>query len=62
MQTRCYTSNDILTVFLHEMGHVLGMNHEDDETSVMASNISSSTEIRSLYAFDIKLLKILYNL
>jgi len=34
---------DLLTVVMHELGHVLGHDHDDDHDSLMASHLSSGT-------------------
>lgn len=55
------TGFDIRTIGLHELGHVLGLDHTDVEEAVMFPTISPG-EIKHLHQDDIKGIKALYNL
>lgn len=45
---------------LHEMGHILGLKHRDDEPSVMATYLPSNANRTTLYPDDIAAIKIEY--
>lgn len=45
---------------LHEMGHILGLKHRDDEASVMATYLASNTNRTTLYQTDINSVKVEY--
>lgn len=51
---------NIEALVLHEMGHILGLKHRDDEASVMATYLSSNTNRTVLYPDDVKSLKYEY--
>lgn len=53
--------HDIWSAFIHEIGHVLGLGHQDDVPSVMASNLPKDTERRELYTYDINLVRKIYS-
>lgn len=52
---------DVWSAFVHEMGHLLGLAHQDEELSVMKSGLSKNESRRYLYTYDIELCKILYD-
>lgn len=47
------TSVDMASLVLHELGHVLGLKHDDADQSVMATYLSSGFERRVLYTADV---------
>ena len=51
---------NIEALVLHEMGHILGLKHRDDDPSVMATYLSSNTNRTNLYPDDINSLKLEY--
>jgi VCBS repeat-containing protein len=51
---------DLLTVLSHEIGHVLGLDHSDDPTNVMANELSLGTR-RNPTAFDAAIVEWLYS-
>nr|XP_043637652.1 metalloendoproteinase 3-MMP-like [Erigeron canadensis] len=53
--------NDLETVALHEIGHLLGLHHSEDENAVMWSIIPTGT-VKSLNADDIQGIRVLYGL
>ncbi|MCM2281360.1 MAG: matrixin family metalloprotease [Bdellovibrionaceae bacterium] len=51
---------DIVSLMVHEIGHVLGLAHLDKEPSVMATSLANATERRLPTATDIQSLKCEY--
>ncbi|KAB1219290.1 Metalloendoproteinase 1 [Morella rubra] len=51
---------DLETVALHEIGHLLGLEHSLVEGAIMFSRISSGVK-KGLHADDIQGIKVLYN-
>jgi hypothetical protein len=48
------TSNvDIQSLVLHELGHVMGLKHDDADPSVMATYLQSGNLRRTLYSTDV---------
>jgi predicted Zn-dependent protease len=44
---------DLQSLLVHEIGHVLGMKHNQDEPSVMASKLSDGVQRRDLFSADV---------
>jgi hypothetical protein len=51
---------DLLTVVLHELGHVLGLDHEEQEESVMSERLSTGVRFGNLPDHDLALLSLLW--
>jgi hypothetical protein len=51
---------DIQSLALHELGHVLGLKHDDSEPSVMAASLNPGFERRNLYPADLDHLQLEY--
>jgi len=47
------TSVDMASLALHELGHVLGLKHDDPDQSVMDAYLSDGFERRTLYSVDV---------
>ena len=52
---------DLKTVILHELGHFLGLKHNDDTTSIMYPSLGRGEVKRSLNTTDISGIRSLYN-
>jgi predicted Zn-dependent protease len=47
------TTVDMQSLVLHELGHALGMKHDDADQSVMATYLNNDFERRTLYSADV---------
>jgi hypothetical protein len=54
------TTVDMQSLVLHELGHVLGLKHDDPDQSVMDAYLNSDFERRTLYSADISHLQCEY--
>lgn len=53
---------DFQSVLIHELGHYLGLNHiEDDSTSIMYPTLGTGVSKRNLNAGDVNRIRVLYN-
>jgi hypothetical protein len=59
-QDKYHNKVNMEALMLHELGHLLGLNHNDDVDSVMQSTLANETDRISLSEFDTESIRCIY--